>query len=530
MIPDRKSKVKRYYYSAFDHAISPSWTPDGKRIVFVSNRETAHGSGGIWSVAADGSGEPRRLHDEETNWRASPDVAPDGRRIIYSSYHGRQWHQLWLATTDGGTVYPLTFGEFDRTEARWSPDGKRIAFVSNQDGQPSLWVQTFAGGALQRVEPRVRHYKVARAELQGRRAGPDGPSRPGADQRASARTAAPTRPTAPGPTPTTASTATGWPRRPATSTAQAPAPFAVPLGRATVTVGRGPEFSIETRTVEVGASGAAAEVTPRSLALPAEFGAWVSADLHVHMNYGGRYRATPETLAAQARAEGLDVVYNLVVNKEQRIPDIAGFSDPPRTFGGVTILQAQEHHSSYWGHMGLLHLERPFRHPGLHRLRRHGPGQRLALQRGDRRSRRGTRAGWSATSTRSTSRSIPDKDPVLNHVLPADVAMGKVDYYEVVGFSDHRITAGIWHRLLNLGFRVSAGAGTDAMTNFASLRGPVGVNRVYLDVEGPVTATKLRAALKAGRSFATNAPLLGPAGRGQGAGRGDPARARAADG
>ncbi len=41
------------------------------------------------------------------------------------------------------------------------------------------------------------------------------------------------------------------------------------------------------------------------------------------MNYGGHYRSTPETLLAQQDAEDLDVVYNLLVNKEERIPDIA---------------------------------------------------------------------------------------------------------------------------------------------------------------------------------------------------------------
>ena len=59
------------------------------------------------------------------------------------------------------------------------------------------------------------------------------------------------------------------------------------------------------------------------------------------------------------------------------------------------------------------------------------------------------------------------------------MALGKVDYYEVLGFSEHRTSAAIWYRLLNCGFRPSAAAGTDAMANFASLRGPVGMNRVY---------------------------------------------------
>jgi TolB protein len=63
--------------------------------------------------------------------------------------------------------------------------------------------------------------------------------------------------------------------------------------------------------------------------------------------------------------------------------------------------------------------------------------------------------------------------------------------------------------LLNLGFRIPAGAGTDAMANFASLRGPVGMDRVYARLpEGPVSVAAFMEALKKGRTFATNGPLL----------------------
>jgi hypothetical protein len=78
-----------------------------------------------------------------------------------------------------------------------------------------------------------------------------------------------------------------------------------------------------------------------------------------------------------------------------------------------------------------------------------------------------------------------------------------------VGFSDHRSSADIWYRLLNLGFRLPAGAGTDAMANYASLRGPVGMNRVFIGIIGEVTPEKLHSGLKEGRTFVSNGPLLG---------------------
>jgi hypothetical protein len=104
----------------------------------------------------------------------------------------------------------------------------------------------------------------------------------------------------------------------------------------------------------------------------------------------------------------------------------------------------------------------------------------------------------------------PVKDATLTHELPVDVALGKVDYIEVLGFSDHKSTAAVWYRLLNCGFRLPAAAGTDAMANFASLRGPVGLNRVYANVaRGPLDVEPWLNSLKHGRTFATNGPLLG---------------------
>jgi hypothetical protein len=89
------------------------------------------------------------------------------------------------------------------------------------------------------------------------------------------------------------------------------------------------------------------------------------------------------------------------------------------------------------------------------------------------------------------------------------VALGKVDYLEVIGFSDHRSTASVWYRFLNSGFRLPAGGGTDAMANFASLRGPVGLNRVYLPVpEGALSFSRWIETLREGRSFVTNGPLV----------------------
>jgi TolB protein len=108
--------------------------------------------------------------------------------------------------------------------------------------------------------------------------------------------------------------------------------------------------------------------------------------------------------------------------------------------------------------------------------------------------------------------SIPDPatDASITHELPVDLALGKVDYIEVMGFAEHKSTANVWYRLLNCGFRLPTAAGTDAMANYASMRGPVGLNRVYANVpNGPLDISVWLDAIKRGRTFATNGPLIG---------------------
>ncbi|HEY5849460.1 MAG TPA: CehA/McbA family metallohydrolase [Lysobacter sp.] len=509
LLGDRKSAIDRYYYSAFDHAINPSWSPDGKRIVFVGNAEIAWGSGDLWSVEVNRPKSPTRILREETSWSARPELAPDGNRILYAGYHGRQTHQLWLTTLDGAPPLPLTLGDDDRRNARWSPDGRRIAFIGQDaSGNTALSVMDVIGGATQAVVAKQRRTLAPTARLQiairdGRgRSVPARVSVQGSDARAH------------GPVDAWMHADDGFDRALQATESHyfhcaSPCTLDVPAGATSVTVQHGFAHLPWSRTLELAAgSTTTVRADLQSHALPAAFGSWVSADLHVHMNYGGHYRNEPAHLALQARAEDLDVVENLLVNKEQRIPDIAWFGKSEST-GSARIANAQEFHTSFWGHLGLLNLREHFLTPDFAAYRHTAmasPYPHNGVIADLAHAQQGVVGYVHPFDT------VPDpaKDPLLSHQLPADVANGKVDYLEVVGFSDHKATAAVWYRLLNLGYRLPAGAGTDAMANYASLRGPVGMNRVFLDVgdKGAGDAALL-ASLKQGHGFASNGPLLG---------------------
>ncbi|PYV96576.1 MAG: hypothetical protein DMG86_20275, partial [Acidobacteria bacterium] len=155
---ENRSNLPRYYYSQFDHEISPACSPDVSELIFVSNRGHIYGTGGFWRMKAELGAEAREIHYEETTWKARPDFSPDGKRIVYASYLGQAWHQLWVIPSQGGDPFALSYGDFDNINPRWSPDGKRIAFISNRGGNTSLWTQEVLAGAQNRLISREKHY------------------------------------------------------------------------------------------------------------------------------------------------------------------------------------------------------------------------------------------------------------------------------------------------------------------------------------------------------------------------------------
>ena len=170
---------------------SPTWSPDGREIVYASGRFVESMS--LWRISVSRSGEPERLpvagegatlpaisrranrlaytkRSQDTNiWRLplresgsgaaaatrlisstrddyNPQYSPDGKRIAFTSSRTGTYG-IWLSDADGSNAAPLFVKEGAHSgTSRWSPDGRRIAFDSNPEGQQDIYVISARGG------------------------------------------------------------------------------------------------------------------------------------------------------------------------------------------------------------------------------------------------------------------------------------------------------------------------------------------------------------------------------------------------
>jgi Tol biopolymer transport system component/predicted Ser/Thr protein kinase len=131
--------------SSDDNAV---WSPDGKTIIFASNRS---GYYDLYQKPADGSGQEQLLLKSDmekrpTNW------SRDGHFLLYTEANPKTNGDIWVLPLDGNRK-PFLFlqTEFNESQARFSPDGRWVAYVSNEAGMADVYVRPFTpdqnGGA-----------------------------------------------------------------------------------------------------------------------------------------------------------------------------------------------------------------------------------------------------------------------------------------------------------------------------------------------------------------------------------------------
>lgn len=302
--------------------------------------------------------------------------------------------------------------------------------------------------------------------------------------------------------------------------------LAVPAGTVRVACARGLEFERVERVVEADAGTVTdVECAPERLIDPAADG-WYGGDLHIHMNYSGDLVCSPEDAARMQLGEGLQLANfvagncqtSLIYDREL-LEQTAG-RDLPWSSDAVVARMGVEYRNDLLGHV---HALGPDGLPSLyatgHERSEHPEDWPPNLVACRELAGLGATVGyphpvftafpedWAIDPFLANPRSVEARELVV------DAALGAVDSIDIVSPFDDEGAVFLYHRLLSCGLRLAATAGTDTFLSFSHGPGvasnPPGWGRVYAHLGGEaLSVAAFKAAVRAGRTLATNGPWV----------------------
>ncbi|MBI4479865.1 MAG: PD40 domain-containing protein [Acidobacteria bacterium] len=138
-----RDTLTRLTFEGENAATAAIWTPDGNRIIFPSARGEAPAN--LYWKPADGSGSEERLTTSRNTQNLGA-MTPDGRTLVYAETDPKTQRDIWVVSMEGDRK-PRVFLQtpFNAGTPRLSPDGRWLAYISDESGKYEVYVRPFPG-------------------------------------------------------------------------------------------------------------------------------------------------------------------------------------------------------------------------------------------------------------------------------------------------------------------------------------------------------------------------------------------------
>ncbi len=495
-----------------DAAWSPRNTPEtaqrGGELFFAAQRGPAPQ---VWTMPAGGP--PIMIQLPLTRYRAedivflhSLSALPDGSGAVYSAVHvnGKGDYELYRVPRQGGAPVAITNTTRDEFSPAVSPDGKTIAHVANDLGNIDLFTMPVGGGEKRHV--RITELKFRRPAGQVRVKVLDEFGQPTAvrlyvragDGKAYCPAGSPIfyYPLDPG---------VG---REGFFVAGGENTFPVPAGPLRLVALKGIEYRPLERTVEVAPRG----VTEVTLTMERWTNwnqrGWYTGENHFHANYGGSYYQRPRQSLDWLKAEDLNAANMIVAN------NAGAFIHDKEFFRGAVDPLSTPRHLLYWGQE--FRNSDPLGHMAFLNIQKQVPPSYTSVP--------GSNSSYDFPLNTMAALEARKQGGLVSYVHPmggtSDVfdtwlgakespltaALGGMDSIDILPFAD--AATELWYRLLNSGFKIAPGAGTDVFTNWRGINSIPGGARQYVEVGAELSWNRWIERYRQGRVFVTTGPLV----------------------
>jgi Tol biopolymer transport system component len=143
---ERGTETRLTFAQSGGAKVQPSWSPDGKFIAFTSALASGGGTNATFVKAANGSGSEKPLITVANGSSVYPSWSPDGKYIVYIWRVGPSGHSVYAKPVDGGDAFlalPSASPQSNIIYYRISPNGRWIAYVSDESGTAEVYVAPF---------------------------------------------------------------------------------------------------------------------------------------------------------------------------------------------------------------------------------------------------------------------------------------------------------------------------------------------------------------------------------------------------